>query len=228
MENLDAGKLEEACRSVVAANGLANVRVRLTVSRGISKVFPKASGPPTVLAQVQPYMPPSPEKYQLGYRAKVSGIRRYSGSSLVRHKTTSYLECLLARKQADAEGYDEALFLNEKDNLTEGSTSNLFLVYGDGTLRTPPLDAGLLPGITRQFVMGLAVKLGIKVVESNVHPKDLADVNEAFVTSSLIEIMPLASITDEDGREYDFRVGDTTNMLRRAYREAVEKAAGTE
>jgi branched-subunit amino acid aminotransferase/4-amino-4-deoxychorismate lyase len=224
VETLDTGKLKEACRSVVTANGLDNARVRLTVSRGISKVFPQASGQPTILAQAQAYTPPALEKYRRGYRAKVSEIRRYSKSLISCYKTTNFLECLLARTRADAGGYDEALFLNENGNLTEGSMSNFFLVYGDRTLNTPPLDAGLLPGITRQFVLEIAGKLGMEVLERNVNLKDLADVNEAFVTSSLIEIMPLASITDEYGREFRFRGSDTTDRLRKFYLETVNKA----
>jgi len=228
VENIEAAKLDEACRSVVAANGLHNARVRLTVSRGKSKLFPAAWGQPTVLAQAQPFMPPPPEKYRLGYRTKVSRVRRYSGSPLVRHKTTSYLECLLARTQVEAESYDEAMFLNERGNLAEGSTSNLFLVSSNETLRTPPLGAGLLPGITRQFVLEIAGKLGMEAVEKDICPEGLVDFHEAFVTSSLIEIMPLASITDENGREYSFKVGEATEMLRRAYQEAIETAAGKE
>ena len=224
IEGLDAGEMEEACRSVVAANKLDSARVRLTVSRGIAKTFTSAPGPPTVLIQARLFTPPLPEKYRQGYRVQISGIRRCSGSLLVCHKTTSYFDCLLARTRAAAASYDEALFLNEKDHLTEGSISNLFLVSGDGTLYTPPLDAGLLPGITRGLVLELAAELGIKASQENIRPQDLAAFSGAFVTNSLIEIMPLRSITDEAGKEFVFSAGEATELLQKSYRETVTKA----
>ena len=158
LENLENARLKEACLSVITANRLRNARVRLTVTFG-STPFPSISGPPTILAQAQPYQPPSAEKYRTGYRVMVSGQSRYSRSLLLRHKTTCYLDCLLARKKAVSEGNDEALFVNEAGNLTESSTGNLFMVGLDGTLVTPPIEAGLLPGITRRFILETAEKI---------------------------------------------------------------------
>ena len=103
-------------------------------------------------------------------------------------------------------------------------SSNLFLVRGDGTLSTPPVDAGLLPGITRQLVLELAAKLGMNVVEEAVGAHDLADFSGAFLTSSLIEIMPLRSITDEEGRKFTFSDAENMERLRRAYLETVSEA----
>jgi branched-subunit amino acid aminotransferase/4-amino-4-deoxychorismate lyase len=221
IEGLDVGKLDEACRSVVAANRLDSARVRLTVSTGPETLF-STSKIPTIMARAIPYTPPLPDKYHDGYRATVSSLSRFSQSILVRHKTTSRLDCVMARAQANAMGFDEALFLNENGNLTEGSVSNLFLIGAYKTLMTPPLGDGLLPGITRQLVLELSTKSGLRIVEKSISLKDLESVDEAFITNSLIEIMPLASITD-DGHKYVFRYGAVTSRLMKAYREAVDQ-----
>ncbi len=144
----------------------------------------------------------------------------------MRHKTTNYLECLMARTKARSAGYDEALFLNEHDNLTEGSISNLFLVNHDGALVTPPVDAGLLPGITRAFVQELALKLGIKSSEKNISLERLDNFCEAFITNSLMEIMPVASISDNNGEEHHFANRNITGVLSKAYRESIKRQIG--
>ncbi len=226
LANIDPAGLKEACCSVVASNRLGSARVRLTVSRGRLSPFTSISGTPTILVQAQRYEPPGTEKYRLGYRAVLSTQPRYSKSMLVRHKTTNYLECLLARAQALGEGNDEALFINEAGNLTEGTASNLFLADRDGTLFTPPLDAGLLPGITRRFMLELAAKIGIEIIETNISQIDLKNFSEVFVTSSLIEVMPIASIKGSDGREYSFDRQDTAHRFQGAYREAVRQECG--
>jgi branched-chain amino acid aminotransferase len=218
---LDPDELGEACRSVVAANRLDGALIRLTVSAG-PEASPSTSKRPTTLVRATPYTPPSPEKYHNGCKATVSFIRRFSQSILVRHKTTSRLDCVMARARANAMGYDEALFLNEIGNLTEGSVTNLFLVSADKVVVTPPLGDGLLPGITRQCVLELAVKSGLRFAEKSVSVKDLESADEAFITNSLMEIMPLASITNDDNK-YEFRHGTVTANLMEAYRETVEQ-----
>ena len=223
---IDSAGLEEACRSVISANRLASARVRLTVSRGTSNSFPPTSGPPTILVQAQVYEPPASEKYRTGYRAALSAHPRYSRSMLVRHKTTNYLECLLARSGAVSQGNDEALFINESGNLTEGSASNIFLIDPDGKLITPPLDAGLLPGITRLLTLEMATKKWIEVIEKHIRQVDLRNFRVAFITSSLIEIMPLASINDPDGTKYSFDHRDLIHGLQEAYHEAVVRETG--
>jgi branched-subunit amino acid aminotransferase/4-amino-4-deoxychorismate lyase len=225
LESLAIAPLGEACRSVVDANKLGSARVRLTVSRGNSKSFPLSFGPHTVLARAQPFTPPAPEKYRAGYWAGISPFRHFSLSLLVRHKTTSYLECLLARLQAEEKGYNEAIFLNERGDISEGSACNVFFVQKDGLLVTPPVESGLLPGITREFILKIAGSSGIMTEERNIRLDDLDKFSESFITSSLIEIMPLASITGSDGVEYKFNGCEATVALQRIYREAVRNSS---
>jgi branched-subunit amino acid aminotransferase/4-amino-4-deoxychorismate lyase len=147
-------------------------------------------------------------------------------------KTTSYMENIIAREQALAAGSDEVLFLNEKGHLTEGTVSNMFLVTPAMSLVTPPVKSGLLPGITRKFVMELAAKQGIKVIEADVSLNELRHFSEAFLTNSIIEIVPLVSLAGRRGSDRitigGGKPGQLTGQLITAYKEVVrQQASGT-
>lgn len=111
--------------------------------------------------------------------------------SLPQHKTTSYLPCILALREAQARGADEALFVDAKGRILEGSTTNIFAV--DGTrLITPPVSAGLLPGVTRAWVIDAARELGVRVVE-RIPTRD-ALLAGSFMTGSLTMIAPVREV----------------------------------
>ncbi|GAI46513.1 unnamed protein product, partial [marine sediment metagenome] len=133
------------------ANKLSDARLRITVSIGEGGMTPDPSAckKPTVLVMAEHYKPYPLKFYRKGFSAVVSSIRRNSQSPLSQLKSTNYLESMLARQEARAAGVDEALCLNEKGFLAEASMSNIFLV-AEGTLKTPGLDSGILPGITRE------------------------------------------------------------------------------
>jgi len=115
-------------------------------------------------------------------------------------------------------GVDEAICLNERGLVAEASISNIFLVTDD-ILRTPGLDSGILPGVTRETVLELASKLGIKSAEQEIKLDELFEAQEAFLTNSLIEVMPLTEI---DGKVVGFgRPGAVTKKLLGAYRKLV-------
>jgi len=218
---IGADELEKACKDVLSANKLKNARVRLTASRGEDGL--KA----TVLVTALEYQPPSGEKYANGYRASLATFRHCSGSLLLKMKTTSYMANIIAREQAEASGSDEVLFLNEKGHLTEGAVSNLFLVTPSLSLVTPPVESGLLPGITRKFVMELAARRGIKIIEADVSLDELRHFKEAFLTNSLIEIMPLVELAGRRERDKikiaDGKPGQLTSKLMEAYKEVVRQ-----
>jgi branched-subunit amino acid aminotransferase/4-amino-4-deoxychorismate lyase len=100
---------------------------------------------------------------------------------------------MLVKQEARAAGVDEAICLNEKGLLAEASMSNIFLV-NDGILRTPGEESGILPGITREVVLELASQLGINTFEQDIRLDELFQTQEAFLTNSLMEIMPLTEI----------------------------------
>ena len=124
---------------------------------------------------------------------------------------------------------DEALLLNEAGFITEGSVSNVFFVKASGLVTTPPLESGILPGITREMVMEMADTMGISVTEGNVSPDDLTQFDEAFLTNSVMEIMPLVAVRDEAGRTMAIgsgKPGEVTKRLMAAYKELVARETG--
>jgi branched-subunit amino acid aminotransferase/4-amino-4-deoxychorismate lyase len=214
---LDLPALRQATLDTVKANGFAQTRVRITVSIGEGAMTPdlRSCTAPTVLVLAGEYHPFSADKYGQGFKTVVSGIRRNSQSPVTYMKSANTMESMLARQEARAAGMDEALFTNERGYVTEASGSNVFLVK-DGVITTPRLKNGLLPGITRAALFEAAESSGLIVKESNVPLTQLMDAAEAFLTNSLIEVMP---ITEVDSRAIgNGRPGIVTRQLMDAYR----------
>lgn len=210
--------LEGALYGTLEANGLADGRLRLTISGGEGDASPELSGSerPTVLVTAGSYIRPPVQK---SLTAVVSSIRRNSGSPLSHVKSLNYLDNLLARREAKAAGVGEAILMNEEGFVAEASTSNLFLVSGDALL-TPDESSGILPGITRQVVMELAAGVELGVRESKVTLDELLQADEAFLTNSVIEVVPLVQVNDQAiGSGV---AGGTTQRLMRAYAQAVQ------
>lgn len=212
--------LKKAIIDTIQANQLSDARIRLTISIGEGETVPdpSACNKPTVLILAGHYQPYPEEVYQKGFKVVVSSIHRNSGSPLSRLKSANYLDSLLARKEARTAGANEAICLNEKGFLAEASMSNIFLIT-NGILRTPGQESGILPGITRQTILELAPTLGINTLEDNITLDELSQAQEAFLTNSLMEVMPLTEI---EGRPVGSgNPGTVTQRLLTAYRELV-------
>lgn len=223
--SLDGIDLSQACIETLAANNLKEARLRLTVTRGEVESFPgpAVSRNPTVLVTANRYSPLPFEIYERGFKAGISSHRRCRQSSLSALKTTNYLGNVLARLEAGACGLDEALLLNELGEITEGSISNVFFVTSSSELITPPLTSGLLPGITREAVIELAKAQGITASEKTVKPKDLGRLAGAFLTNSVMELMPLVEVRVR-GKAITIGTGraeELTKRLMSAYRQMV-------
>jgi len=212
--------LKSAVIDTIHANKLSDARIRITVSIGEGGMVPDPStcNKPTVLILAGHYQPYPEEVYENGFRAVVSSIRRNSQSPLSRLKSANYLESILARQEARAAGVDEALCLNEKGLVAEASMSNIFVVT-DGILKTPGQESGILPGITRETILELASQLTINTLEHDIRLDELFHAQEAFLTNSLIEVMPLTEI---DGKPIGSgRPGSITKRLMVAYKKMV-------
>jgi len=222
--------LEQACFDVLKANNLKDARMRLTVTRGDAGAFPgtRQDVAASALITATAYTPLPAEAYEKGYKALVSSFRRDSGSLLSGLKSTGYLLSVLAKKEAVAAGMDEALLLNERGSVAEGSISNVFFV-AHGELSAPPVESGILPGITRETVLELAAGSKIRATEADIRVEDLPRFDEAFLTNSVLEIMPLVAVRDKAGKTVSFgsgRPGETTQRLMSAYREMVAQETG--
>jgi branched-subunit amino acid aminotransferase/4-amino-4-deoxychorismate lyase len=208
--------------ATLEANELRNARIRLTVSAGEGDMTPDPSTcpSPTILITAQNLAPLPPEKYETGFKAAVSFLRRNSQSPLSRLKSTCYMENILARMAARATGCDEAIFLNEQGYLAEGSSTNIFLV-SNGELITPCFESGVLPGITRDAVLEITRTSNIKATERWVELNELIEAQEAFLTNSILELMPLVSI--ESRPIGTGKPGKLTRDLLFAYRKLVDE-----
>jgi branched-chain amino acid aminotransferase len=133
-----------------------------------------------------------------GTRCKVSRwLRIDSRSQPMQAKAASnYANAALARVEALKDGYDESIMLNYDNKIAEGSAENIFLVK-DGKIVTPPLSAGILPGITRDSVIKIAKAEKLSVIEKNCTLKELFGADEVFMTGTASEIKPVTEIDDK-------------------------------
>jgi len=221
-DKLTAFDLEKACYDVLKANNLSEARLRLTVTAGEGDITPNPDtcSEITVFIVARKLVPPPPESYQRGYMAILSSYRRNSQSPLSRLKSTSYIENVLARQEARTAGADEAVLLNEKSFVAEGSTTNIFLISAQ-TLITPAVENGALPGITREAVLESAKSMGIMTLVKLVELGELLTAREAFLTNSILEIMPLTHLDDKPIGSGN--PGPITQILMSTYQELVAK-----
>lgn len=214
--------LEEAVDALLQANKLREARVRVTITSGAGGpgILPEEQMEPTVLILAHPLEDTNTRIYRKGARAVTLPIRKVAGAYLGGVKTTSYAENVVGRRLARRAGADEGLFLNTAGDLCEGTASNIFLVKYD-ELYTPDLASGCLPGVTRSVVLEIAPGVGLRPKETSLSPIDLADADEAFLTSSTREVVPLTLVDGEPVG--DGSPGEATLELARAYKEHVER-----
>ena len=183
--------------AAVAAADLAHGVVRLTVTRGLAPgglTLPR-DPQPTVVVIVTAMPPPPASVYERGLSAHVASGRRNEHAATSGLKTLAFTEAIVATIEAQRAGADEALLLDVAGHCAEGAASNLFAVTA-GTVMTPPLTCGVLPGITRGVVFDIARALGIPAEERVMTPADLRDADEAFLTNSFRGIAPLVRVGD--------------------------------
>jgi branched-chain amino acid aminotransferase len=202
--------LRSAMDGVIDANGLVDGRLRLTVTGGPAPLGSDRGGEgPTVIVAGSP-MAPWPATTDV----VVVPWPRNERSALAGLKTISYAENVVALAYAKARGAGEALFANLGGDLCEGTGTNVF-VGRDGRLVTPPLSSGCLPGVTRDLLIEL-----VEVVEEVMPVAGLAQVDEAFLSSSTREVQPIAAI---NGRRLAGAPGPLTKAAADAFRDLVER-----
>jgi branched-chain amino acid aminotransferase len=181
-----------------AALGSAEAYVRVLVTRGVGDLTydPKATPHPSVVIIVKPHVDLSPEQYERGVGVViVDVVRNHPDTVSPMIKSNNLLNCALAAQEAIRRGGFEGIMRNYRGELSECTTSNLFIVKG-GVALTPPLDSGLLPGITREFLFDIGETIGIEVREHVLRDEDLFDAEEAFLTSTTRELLPIVSVDE--------------------------------
>jgi branched-chain amino acid aminotransferase len=222
---LNAAEAARAAGKLLQANTLSDAYLRLSVSRGIGLgPLPPEGISPTISLIARPLRLPDTQEYADGWSAILVESSISPGAGLSQLKPLSYLDKLLAKMKAREAGVQEAVLVNSRGEVTEASTSNLFVLHGKRLL-TPPPEAGLLKGITRGVVMELAPNLSLQVAESRLLPSDIFSAQECFLTNSIMEIMPLCWLEGE--RIGEGRRGPVTSALRKAYADLVKKELKT-
>jgi branched-chain amino acid aminotransferase len=182
-------------REIVARNSYRHAAVRLLLTGGESEDGVLAVGQPKLIVMISPLTERDPELFARGYTLMTTRLQREAPEA----KTSNYTAAVRALKEAARRGADDALFVNEQDHVQEATRSNFFLFRGD-TLVTP--RAEVLIGITRNIVLELA-RGRFSIEERPILREELARAEEAFVTSSSREIVPVVRIDDltiGDGR----------------------------
>jgi branched-chain amino acid aminotransferase len=192
-------RLREATHELILRNGFRSCYIRPVVFRGHGPMgLDPLSNPIEAFVAVWEwgtYL--GEEGKRNGVRAKVSSWRRISPDSLIPHAKASgqYLNSVLAKIESMKGGYEEAILLDHRGNVCEGTGENVFLV-SDGEIFTPPHSASILDGINRRSVMRIARDLGYAVTERDIARAELALADELFLTGTAAELTPVREIDD--------------------------------
>ena len=199
--------------------------VRVLVTRGAGELTYdlKATPKPSWVIIVKPLVEPAPEIYQRGCKVVlVDVVRNHPGSVNPMIKCNNLMNQALAAQQAFERGAFDGAMRNYRGELTEFATSNLFIVK-NGAVLTPPIECGLLPGITREFIFEIGREVGIEVCEKVLRDDDLFAADEAFLTSTTREVVPIVAVNERaigNGKP-----GAMTRKLLKTFREIARRAS---
>ncbi len=175
-------------KRTVKAHLADTTKLRLTITSGEAARWVGTQGKPQVILSASPHQVP-----EAPFSLYVSEFRVDQDSEFRRIKTLSYAIHAAALKTAYAKDCDDALLLNEKDQVAEVTTANIFWVR-NGRIYTPPIESGCLRGITRRIVIREARRLGSNVTERNISLDKLSEADEIFISSSLKMVIPVSRI----------------------------------
>ena len=216
-----AGQLAAATLELLTRNRVARTYIRpIAFFDAYSLTLWPRGCPVSVAIAAMPLGAYLGEHAMEGVRVCVSSVRRFDASVIptTAKSCGQYVNSVRAVQEALRRGFDEAIFLNQRGEVAEGSGENLFVVRG-GTIVTNDVDASVLPGITRATVLELAAALGIPSRVAPITLEDLRTADELFFTGTAVEVTP---ILDVDGHAVgDGRRGPVTSRLQQAYFDVV-------
>ena len=209
--------LRKFALKLLLKNQMPNALLRLTLSRGVGirGYSPRGAVSPTLVMSLHPA--PVLDAGLLSWNLITASVRLPANEPLAQLKHCNKLPQILARARADQAGVEEALLLNTDGFLVEGASSNLFWLEQE-TVCTPPLNSGILPGVTRLVALELCQKLGLKSREATISCDKLREAEGVFLSLSSFGIVQGASL---DGRP--LRSSPLTGLLHREYLDLVER-----
>jgi branched-chain amino acid aminotransferase len=216
-------ELAEATRELIRRNGLESCYIRPLAFRGYGEMGLYADSPMEVMIAVWPwgaYL--GDEGKRNGIRAKVSSWRRISPAGLIPHAKASgqYLNSILAKTESKNAGYEEAILLDERGFVCEGSGENIFVVR-EGEIVTPPHVAAILDGINRKSIIQIARDLGYTVVERDIARAELYLAEEVFFSGTAAELVPVREIDDHEIGD----PGEITRVIQAKFEDALHGRA---
>ena len=216
-------EIAEATRELIRRNGLRSCYIRPLAFRGYGEMGLYADSPMEVTVAVWPwgaYL--GDEGKRSGIRAKVSSWRRISAAGLIPHAKASgqYLNSILAKTESKNAGYEEAILLDERGFVCEGSGENIFVIR-EGEIVTPPHVAAILDGISRKSVIQIARDLGYTVVERDIARAELYLADEIFLTGTAAELVPVREVDDHPIGE----PGEITRVVQAKFEDALHGRA---
>jgi branched-chain amino acid aminotransferase len=192
-------QIQDATRDLIARSGFKSCYIRPLVWRGYGPMgLNPLDNPVEAMVAVWEWGAYLGEEGQRnGVRARVSSYRRVSSDSLIPHAKASgqYLNSVLAKIESLKSGYEEAILLDDKGHVSEGTGENIFVIR-NGVIYTPPQTAGILDGINRKTCMQIARDLGYELVERDIARAEVALADEVFLTGTACELTPLREIDD--------------------------------
>jgi len=218
----NADEILEAMHELLRRNEITDARLRLTVTMGDTRLAARQDGIArcNVIISAVPLEPHPQRLYEEGAGVLLAPWRQCKHDAAAGHKTLGYMPRLLALRRAQQLGLIEALWFTTDNLLAEGCISNVFLVKG-GTLRTPPIETPVLPGVTRAAVIEVARAAHIPLEERPLTINDLLGADEVFLTSTGMEVLPVCRI--ERHVIADDKPGPIGRRLLQLFRELVQK-----
>ncbi len=215
-------QIRQATLELIVKNNLRSCYIRPIVFRGYGTMglFPLDATVDVAVAVWEWGAYLGEEGKLNGVRAKVSSWRRISPDSLIPHAKASgqYLNSVLAKIESHKAGYEEAILLDDKGHVCEGSGENVYIVR-DGTIVTPPQTSSILDGISRKSVIQIARDLGFEVVERDIARAELYLADEAFLTGTATELAPIREI--DDHAIGGGKPGEITRAVQSAFEDAL-------
>ena len=190
----ESSEFKKMCMDLIKINKLekesASIRITLTRGIGLRGINLPEKPKPTLLITAAPYHAP-----KIGHpiRAMITSITRNPSSPITKFKTLNYLEPVLARHEAQKNGFDEGIMLSTDGYITECSIANIFLIKNNEII-TPSIESGILPGIMRNHVISTCRRNGYQVFEKLISVDDLMSSDSVFQTNSLIGIQSISQI----------------------------------
>jgi branched-chain amino acid aminotransferase len=186
----DAPWLEHQLHRLIEANGAFNSTLRVVVVRNRGGMWegPAATHDFDLIAFTAEV-----NEWGGGVRLGIVPNARYAANEFAGVKYLSWSQNLTWYERAHEHGLDEVILLNERGEVSECTSANIFLAFGD-EVRTPPLESGCLPGVTRMLLADEIRVPGVRVLEQTIFPADLEAADEVFISSSTRELLPVISV----------------------------------